>query len=357
LGARESALIILSRLLAAFKPNRDESTYEQWIINRFGKRMYRLFFKSYTEKVWGIPCTEIHSAWAAQRIQNLSLLTAATGALFGSAKAKSLIDRFNYPSQGPGMMWRRFADSIKQQGGEIIYKAEVFRIEHERRHIKNIVFRINGEEITQPADMVLSSAPITDLIDMLLPKAPESVLRARLRLKHRAFVIVLLVVDHADLFPDQWIYIHSPKVNVCRIQNFKNWSTSMIPDLNTTSLGMEYFCDEGDALWCMSDKDLCDLAAFELEQIGLARKCRNLTGRVIRQSKAYPVYHMGYEDDLKLVKEYLSGFDNLLIMGRNGTHRYNNMDHSMETGYLAARAVLGEYYDTWNVNDEARYLE
>jgi protoporphyrinogen oxidase len=357
LGLTESIRIPLSYLRAQLWKQPREETFEQWVSNRFGERLYRTFFKTYTEKVWGIPCDEILATWAAQRIQGLSLSTAIANALFGVQKAKSLIEAFDYPVKGPGMMWESFRKAIESSGGQLRLRSEVTRLCLEKGRILRVVSREDGEEREFPAGELISSVPISTLVGMLDPKAPEEVCEAAPKLSYRSFLIVVLVLEKREVFRDQWVYVHAPEVRVGRIQNFKNWSAAMVPDPDKTSLGMEYFCDEGDEVWRMPDEDLRELASSELAELGLAHANDVIDSCVVRQPKAYPVYNHGYEENLETIRTFLGTIENLQTIGRNGMHRYNNMDHSMITGMLAAENVLGSSHDLWSVNEEEEYLE
>ncbi len=357
LGVGESTRILASYLKWQLFPHRQEESFEQWVTNRFGRRLFRTFFETYTEKVWGIPCHTIRADWAAQRIKGLSLKSAVSQAIFNGNGVKSLITEFYYPRLGPGMMWEAMQTNIEQQGGRVDLNCEVMRLEREDCHLKQIVTR-QGEVIA--ADHFLSSMPLTHLLQRLHPPPPPTVMQAVNSLKYRDFLIVGLIINQADLFPDNWLYIHSPQVQVGRIQNFKNWSAAMVPHPQTTSLGMEYFCSEGDALWEQSDGALLDLARREVAQLGLARSADVVDGVVIRQRKAYPVYDHAYQGHLQIIRDYLSQFDNLQTIGRNGMHRYNNQDHSMLTGLLAVKNIVAgqaEQHDLWQVNTERSYYE
>ena len=357
LGIVESLLIPLSYLRAQIWPYPEEETFEQWVSNRFGRRLYRTFFKTYTEKVWGISCQRIRADWAAQRIKGLTLVAAVANALLGTQKAKSLINEFDYPLRGPGMMWQRFKEAIEMEGSQVRLNSEVIELKHENGSIANVKC-INDNKMTEiPAGHIISSMPITRLVALLEPKVPDEVLEAAHKLSYRSFIIVGLIVDKKDLFPDQWIYIHSPHVRVGRIQNFKNWSAAMVPDLNKTSIGMEYFCNEGDEIWAMSDAKLTDMASRELSDLGLARIDDVMDSFVVRQLNAYPVYDDEYKKHLNVIRDFLRGIDNLQTIGRNGMHRYNNMDHSMHTGMLAAQNILGARHDLWEITEEEEYLE
>ncbi|MGL5080411.1 MAG: NAD(P)/FAD-dependent oxidoreductase [Microcoleaceae cyanobacterium] len=361
LGLIESVLILLSYLKAKVKarlePDLEAETFEDWVTNCFGARLYRTFFKTYTEKVWGIPCNKIEAEWAAQRIKGLSLKKAVINALFGSNDTKTLIKEFDYPRLGPGMMWERFQEKVDANGGQVSLNTRVVSIKRKGYQITEVIADQGGQQTRLTADNFISSMPVTALINRLDPLPPEEVLYAAQSLSYRDFLIVALVINKRHLFPDNWIYIHSPEAKVGRIQNFKNWSPEMVPDLSKTCVGMEYFCSVGDPIWEASDTELLDLATREIETLGLAQASDVEDGTIIRQPKAYPVYDREYRQHLQVIQEYLARFDNLQTVGRNGMHRYNNQDHSMLTGYLAARNLLGEHYDLWNVNVERSYHE
>ncbi|MBW4495129.1 MAG: NAD(P)/FAD-dependent oxidoreductase [Oscillatoria princeps RMCB-10] len=356
-GPIESLLMVLSYFKTKWQPLKEEDTLEQWVINRFGERLYQTFFKTYTEKVWGVPCHHIQADWAAQRIKGLSLKTAILNALFGSNNAKSLIKEFDYPVLGPGMMWERFQEKVESQGGQVWLNTGVLKVEREGNRIQSITAQKQGEIVQLCGEHFISSMPVTSLILRLDPAPPPEVVRAAKSLKYRAFLIVSLIINRADLFPDNWIYIHAPEVKVGRIQNFKNWSPAMVPDASKTCLGMEYFCNEGDDIWNMTDTALIELATQELAELGLASTDDVEEGTVIRQPKAYPVYDSEYRQHLKVIKSFLETIENLHPVGRNGTHRYNNQDHSMLAGMLAVKNILGEKHDLWEVNTERSYYE
>jgi len=357
LGFIESSLILLSYLKAQLWPYPEEETFEQWMINRFGRRLYRTFFQGYTEKLWGIPCHMIRADWAAQRIKGLSLRAAVFNALFGTENAKTLIKEFHYPTLGAGMMWQRFQEVVEGLGGKVWLGAEVIQLERDKRRVIDVVVRQNEETYRIAGDHFISSMSLAELITRLNPPPPDNVVQAARRLSYRALILVGLIVDRADLFPDQWIYVHSPKVEVGRIQNFKNWSAAMVSDPGKTCLGMEYFCTEGDDTWAMSDAELLELATHELASLGLANVGDVEDGVVFRQPKAYPVYDRGYREHLETIQRFLATMDNLQTIGRNGLHRYNNQDHSMLSAMLAVRNLLGEDHDLWSVNTERSYCE
>ncbi|NLG49171.1 MAG: NAD(P)-binding protein [Chloroflexi bacterium] len=357
LGLGESLLILLSYLKARLRPKSEETTFQQWVSNRFGWRLYHTFFKTYTEKVWGIPCSQIQAEWAVQRIRDLSVTEVIGDALFGNSRAKSLVHEFDYPTLGPGMMWERFQQAIESGGGTVRLGAKVVGMKHTDSRITAAIVRINDREEQIAAEQFISSMPLAQLVQQLDPPAPPEVRRAAQGLKYRDLIVVGLIAHCTDSFPDNWIYVHNPDVQVGRIQNFARWSGAMVPDPGWTSLGMEYFSNEGDTLWSMSDQELIDLAKREIQLLDLAQGTDIVDGLVIRQPKAYPVYDPTYKANLATIQRYLSTFTNLQTVGRNGLHHYNNQDHSMITGILAARNLLGECHDVWSVNTDEAYLE
>lgn len=362
LGVTDSGLIILSYLKSKLKgklqPGPEAENLEDWVIERFGDRLYRTFFKSYTEKVWGIPCNKIQAEWAAQRIKGLSLKKAVTNAVFGSNNTKTLIKEFDYPIYGPGMMWERCQQMLESAGSPVHMETKVTKVKHDGWRVQRVIAEKDGQTIELSGENFVSSIPVTVLARCLDPAPPTRVLDAAKGLKYRDFLIVPLVIDLKHIFPDNWIYIHSPEFKVGRIQNFKNWSAAMVPDASKTCVGMEYFCSEGDSLWEMSDEDLIKLASKEIVGLNLVPDLKYVSdGTVIRQKKAYPVYDGEYRQHLDVIQQYLQQFENLQTVGRNGMHRYNNQDHSMLTGLLAAKNILGEEHDLWNVNVERSYHE
>lgn len=357
LGLSESISVLLSYLRSYLRPYPEENTFEEWVTNRFGDRLYRTFFKTYTEKVWGIPCSEIMAEWAAQRIRGLSLVTAVMNAITGFKKAKTLTDEFYYPVKGPGMMWDRFRRALEAEGAAVMVNAEVVRLNHENGRIEDLEYIQNGKRTVMTVSHVVSSMPVSRMIDALSPSPPDTVMESIRGLRHRALLVVGLIVDRPDLFPDQWIYIHNPNTKVGRVQNFKNWSAALSCDPRTTHVGMEYFCDEGDTLWNLPDDRLIEIGSKDLSGLGFCLTHQVVDGFVIRQPMAYPVYDATYTGCLKVIRDYLGQFQNLFTIGRNGTHRYNNMDHSMLSGMLAARNIGGAQHNLWEVNEEASYLE
>lgn len=358
LGIYESMRILLSYLKWKLRPYTVEDNFAQWVTNRFGGRLFWHFFKTYTEKVWGMPCTEIKADWAAQRIKNLSLRKAVINAITGSNDTTSLIEEFDYPRLGPGMMWEAFRDRIREQGGEVRMNSKVVRVHHDNDLVTGIdVEGPDGTVSRFEADQYINSMPITTLIQSMVPPPPEPILQAAGKLRYRDFLIVTLVLKRSDPFPDNWVYVHSPKVEVGRIQNFRSWSEHMVPDPTTASIGMEYFCNVGDALWVKDNATLIEQAGRELETLGLGKASDVIDGTVIREPKAYPVYDGDYRESLDLIRGWLAAFSNLQTVGRNGMHRYNNQDHSMMTAMLAVNNIMGEHHDLWSVNVDQSYHE
>jgi protoporphyrinogen oxidase len=361
LGVARSAAVVWSYVRAKLAPVRPEKSFEDWISNRFGRRLFELFFEQYTEKVWGVPCSGISADWAAQRIRGLSLRTAILdmlGSRWNGSPIRSLVHEFEYPRLGPGMMWEACRDRVEAGGGAVRVRAHVNAIRHDGAgRITGIVSDGGGRTRRDDADHVISTMPLRTLIEILEPPAPADVLVAARRLKYRDFLVIALIVDEPHIFPDTWIYVHDPHVRVARIQNFKNWSAAMVPDDRFTGLGLEYFCSRGDPLWNMSDDDLVAMATRELGATMNVPATKVVDGTVIRVLKAYPVYDDQYADALAAVRGYLNRFQNLQVVGRNGMHKYNNQDHSMLTAMLAVRNLFGEHHDLWAVNADQTYHE
>jgi len=351
---------MLSYAGARLRPMAEPGNFEEWVTNQFGHKLYQMFFKSYTEKVWGCPCTEIGADWAAQRIRGLSLGEAVRNAVFGARRGKvvtTLIDEFRYPRLGPGQLWEAAARKITEKGWTVSMRSRVVGIETDGGRVTGVRVEKEGVTTRLPATDVFSSMPLRHLLLAIDPPSPPAILQAAEQLKYRDFLTVALVLDKPDLFPDNWIYIHEPEVRVGRIQNFGNWSPHLLADPATMCLGLEYFVNEGDDLWSMPDEKLIALGFEELSRIGLAT-AKLVKGFVVRIPKAYPVYDPGYKQRLDLIREWLTTLPNLYCIGRNGQHRYNNQDHSMATALIAARNVaLGESRDPWAVNEDAEYHE
>lgn len=368
LGPLESVLCVASYALARAMPVKAPKTFHQWVRNQFGERLFSIFFKTYTEKVWGMGCDEISADWAAQRIKGLSLMGAVVDGLRRSLKlarptgpaAKTLIESFRYPRRGPGMMWEAAARKLQEMGGTLAMGTSLDSASYdEARGVWTVaVVDRTGERTSVQARHLVSSAPIQEMMGRLVPR-PLSLFHAR-SLKYRDFLTVVLIGKPQEELPDNWIYIHDPSVKVGRVQNFRSWSPDMIPDGVSTCLGLEYFCFEGDGLWSASDEELVALGTTEIAKIGLMKPQDIYDACVVRQKKAYPVYDETYADNLDVVRREIAlRFPTLHLVGRNGMHKYNNQDHAMMTGMLTAQNIIaGEtLYDTWQVNEDAEYGE
>ena len=359
LGLVESALCALSYLWSRVRPKPVPETFEDWVTMHFGRRLYDAFFRSYTEKVWGIPGSEIRAEWAAQRIKNFSLLKAILTILnLRRPHVTTLIEEFQYPRLGPGQMWEEFQRSVESRGIPVRLNHRCTSIGHDGAgHVESIVVRTNGDELELPVDAVLSSLPLSELVLGLDPPAPPDVQAAARSLRYRELCLVALVIDDETPFPDNWIYLHDPETKAGRVQNFGAWSESMVRP-GTTCLGVEYFCFEGDEIWTMPDAEAIELAKGELAQIGLVDPARVVDGVKVRVPRAYPTYDANYVEALPVLRAYVESFENLRTFGRNGLHRYNNQDHSMWTAILATLDLLdGSGHDVWSVNTEAEYHE
>ncbi len=364
LGIVEALRCLGSYAWVRVRKPRDTTTFEGWTASRFGWRLYRIFFKTYTEKVWGVPAQMIQADWAAQRIKNLSLGRAIVHAVLPKRRGTevtSLIEEFHYPTHGPGMMWEACARKVCAQGSTITLGARVTRVVRcEDRHTAIAVetAAADGRLDCHPVEHVISSMPLDELLEAMDPPAPAHVREAAASLKHRAFLTVALVVPRASAFPDNWIYVHSPDVQVGRIQNFGAWSAHLVKD-GWTCLGMEYFVDEGNGLWSRSDAELIELARGELGRLGLVSEMPVETGYVVRMPKAYPIYDDAYRDHVATIRAWLEAHvRNVQPVGRNGMHRYNNQDHSMLTAMLAVENIVdGAGHDVWDVNLDDEYHE
>jgi protoporphyrinogen oxidase len=356
LGPVELTRCLASYAAARLRRKGPEDTFEQWVVNRFGWRLYSHFFKSYTEKVWGVPTTEIRAEWAAQRIKGLSFFSAAKAAFMGNKgnKIKSLIDAFQYPRYGPGQMWEKMTARIEELGGEVRLRTPVERLEVADGEV--VAVHAGGERI-EP-EHVISSLPLRATVGIASPAPRAEVQEAAQGLRYRDFLTVALVLDGEDLFPDNWIYIHEEGVKVGRIQNYRSWSEWMVPDPDKACVGLEYFAFKGDELWTMDDDALVELAKAELHQLGLARPEQVRRGYVVRVPMAYPMYDRDYAERVATIRSFLDPIANLQQVGRNGLHRYNNSDHSMLSAMRAVdNAVDGTDHDIWAVNVESVYHE
>ncbi len=370
LGIFRSILCVLSWMKARLFPVPNPTNFQDWVSNQFGKRLFNTFFKSYTEKVWGMSCKEISADWAAQRIKGLSLGSAIKNALLPQRKQpknsdkviKTLINCFKYPRKGPGMMWEACAEKTKALGGQIEMGCKVTGCGYDGSSASwHLEYRDQQGNIqTLESEHVISSAPMRELVGGLTPVVSERAKHAADSLKYRDFLTVMLILKNRDAFEDNWIYIHDPSVKVGRIQNFRSWSPEMVPDPDKACYGLEYFCFEHDGLWASTDAELIELAKKELMQIGLSKEGDVMDGTVVRQKKAYPVYDDDYARHVKTIREELDArFPNLHLVGRNGMHKYNNQDHAMMTAMLCVENILADtkLYDLWAVNGDAEYHE
>ena len=361
LGFVEACRIVFSYVWSRVRPMRPEDTFEQWVSNRFGRRLFRLFFKTYTEKVWGLSCSEIRAEWAAQRIQQLSLGRAVLNGLpltRRSEAIRTLIHEFRYPRLGPGQMWEACRTRVEAMGGRVLLGCRVVSVEHEDGAVTAVRYRTSeGLEHRQATRQVISSAPLPELVKALAPAAPPDVLDAADGLRYRDLLVVCLILDREDLFPDNWLYVHSEEVLVGRIQNFGNWSRAMVPKAGCSALGLEYFCRRDDPVWNRSDTDMVALATSELGALRLAPGANVVDSTIIRMPRAYPVYDETFREHVSRIRGHLGTLSGLQTVGRNGLHKYNNQDHSMLTSILAVRNLLGEQHDVWGVNTDYEYLE
>ena len=358
LGLWESALCAFSYMWGLRRRGRKAETFEEWVTVRFGRRLYDAFFRSYTEKVWGISGSEIRSQWAAQRIKNFSLWKAVMTILgIRRQHVTTLIEEFRYPRLGPGQMWEKFQGRVEELGIPVVLNNRVTTIKRRGNHVTGIVVRSNGDTTEYAVDSILSSIPLSELVLTLDPPPPPEVQEAARRLRYRDFCLVALMTTEEQPFPDNWIYIHDPGTRAGRVQNFGAWSEDMVVP-GTSCLGVEYFCFQGDDIWEMPDDQAVEFAKNELARIGLIDPTKVIDGVKIRVPKAYPMYDLEYEGCVEVLRQYIAEFDNLQTCGRNGLHRYNNQDHSMWTAILAALNLAeGTSYDVWSVNVEEEYLE
>ncbi|MBA2861805.1 NAD(P)/FAD-dependent oxidoreductase [Methanococcus maripaludis] len=355
LGLKEDFLIFMSFMKSQML-KRKEISFEDWVSNRFGYRLYSIFFKTYTEKVWATPCDKIQAEWASQRIKGLSIGAIIKRELLGDKNEviKTLIDEFLYPKYGPGQMYSELAKTLTEKDVKIAYNSYISAITTKENKIVSIVDNNDNEfEI----DELISSIPIDDMVRLLNP--PNEVLDAITNLKFRSFIIVNLVFDNLVDLKDTWIYIHEPEVKLGRVQIFNNWSPHLVKNSNCSSIGAEFFCSENDELWVLPDNEIIKKAEEEIKKIDLIPDNFKITdAKVVRVPKAYPVYDEGYKNNLNIVIDYLNAFENLQLIGRAGMFKYNNMDHSIYTGFLAARNIAyGKKYDIWGVNQDQEYHE
>jgi len=375
LGPVKVVKIGVTYIWAMCFPRKPEKTLEDFFINRFGTELYETFFRSYTEKVWGVPCTELSAEWGAQRVKGLSIKKAIShalkkifsiGPLSGKKVETSLIEQFLYPAYGPGFMWEKVAEKVRALGGEVRLGTDVVRVSHEGGRIVSVTARdASGKEETIPADYVFSTTDIRSLSKMFDPPPPPEARKIAEALEYRDFITVGLLLDHApkekggEPLTDTWMYVHEPGVSVGRVQFFHNWTPHLVADQKRGWVGLEYFCTEGDPLWQKSDKELLAQGAEEMKKIGLLEGNSVIDGTVLRQPKAYPGY-FGVYGQFPSVRAYFDGFSNLFLVGRNGMHRYNNQDHSMLAAITAVDNILAGRADKaniWEVNTEEEYHE
>lgn len=359
LGFSESLKCFGSYVAAVPRRLRAQRTFEEWVSARFGQRLYQRFFGTYTEKVWGKPGSDVSADWAAQRIGKLTGLGAVIGSLFPSRAPRTLTPDFMYPRLGPGMMWENVGRMVQDLGNDVELGSRVLSVEHSGGAARSVTVDCDGGRTTYAVDSLVSSMPLGDLVRALRPVPPPDVVGAAERLQHRSFLTVAVMLKGRPSFDDHWLYIHSPNVMVGRIQNYLAWSSDLVPAEDSYCLGLEYFCDPDDELWCTSDADLGEQAVRELATLNIVTDDAVEDHHVVRMRNAYPVYSQNYEEDLDLIRQYLASVvSNVYCVGRNGQHRYNNQDHSMLTGILAARSIIsGRELDIWDVNTGSKYLE
>jgi protoporphyrinogen oxidase len=360
LGIMEAVRCVLSYLWARVRRPPRQDMYEGWLAARFGWRLYRHFFKTYTERVWGHPPSEMPADWAAQRVKNLSLSSAIVNALLPRHNQKeiaSLIEEFEYPRLGPGMMWERCHEQVEAAGTKVLLDTTVCGVRVADGRAVSVVASSDGAQTEYPASAVISSMPLSGLIAAMEPPPPADVLQAAAGLTYRDFLTVAVVVPATAGFPDNWIYIHDPGVQVGRIQNFGSWSPHLVKE-GHTCLGLEYFVFEGDETWTKPDEALVAQAKEELGRLRLVDPALVEAGYVVRMPKAYPYYDIDYKRNVDLIRAWLETHAaNVFPVGRNGMHRYNNQDHSMYTAMLSVENLLGAEHDVWAVNVEEEYHE
>jgi protoporphyrinogen oxidase len=348
LGPVEGARILGSYLVSRLRPIRPERSFADWVTNRFGRRLFEFFFRSYTEKVWGLPCEAIGAQWAAQRIRGLSLMAAAVDMLRrGAGGHRSLVTEFLYPRLGPGMMWERMRQELERHG-RVLLGHRLTAIHRDGAGVTEVVLDGPGGGLTLPASQVISTIPLRDLATALGAALSPQAAAAAGALRYRGFVSVAMILEGPDPFPDTWLYLHDPQIRAGRIQNFRAWSPELLPRADRCCLGLEYFCWAGDPLWTRPDGDLVELATADLELLGFARRAQVVEGHVIRVAEAYPVYDEGLAPRLEAIRDGLAAIPGLSVAGRNGLHRYDNMDQAMLSGLRAAQNVLGGSHDLWS---------
>jgi len=361
LGLLKSAAVVASLIAAKLKFRKSDDTFEDWVSNRFGKKLFETFFRTYTEKIWGMSCRQLSSDWAAQRIRNLSATKAILDAvgLRRKRSVASLIEQFDYPALGPGQMYERMAELAAASGVNVVLGRKATRIHTSEDRAVMVVSDGPGGQREHPCSRgCFSSMPLDELVLSLSPPAPPEALTSANKLTYRSIVTVNLLLNQSYVAPDTWIYIHDPQVRAGRMQLYKNWSPKMVPDPNKSVIGMEYFCTVGDQLWRMDDRQLTELAIDDLKVIGLVRPDVVFDSFITRYPKAYPVYRTSqYRQHLEKIRKYLATIRNLYPIGRYGQFRYNNMDHSILTAHYSILKMKGENVDPWSVNVEQEHIE
>ncbi len=361
LGPVESANILVSYIKAQLFPNRSPKNFAEWVTGKFGKRLFEIFFQAYTEKLWGIPCTEISADWAAQRIKGLSLLKAVRNAILGNdGKVKTLIDQFQFPRLGSGQLYEKIREYLESNGQTVLLNTEVVQVHHQNSQVTQVTLRNQqtGESETVNCGGVISSIPISFLVQQITSPPPQAVITAAKSLKFRNTILVYLIVEGNQLFPDNWLYINEPSVQLGRVTNFANWSSDLLPNRNQTPLCCEYWCNFDQPMWQQPEAELLAQAELELRQIGLLHDEKVSAGFVVRLPRTYPIYAGNYKTALAEIQGYLKQFQNLQLVGRYGAFKYNNQDHSLLMGVLAAENVsMPGKHDLWSVNSDTEYHE
>ncbi|MHB2149554.1 FAD-dependent oxidoreductase [Calditrichota bacterium LG25] len=363
LGLVESTHAIVSFGIAKFKLSKKNiETFEDWISDKFGNKLYKTFFKTYTEKVWGIPCDEISAEWAAQRIKGLDIIEVLKNAIIYSNKnkPKTLVEQFDYPILGAGQMYEVMAERIVENGVDLQLESKVIKIKRTNDKIESIIFEDrNKNKIEIKAKFFFNSIPLTHFFKLLEPLESEKILHACNSLYYRDHITVNITLKEKNIFTDQWIYVHDPEVKMARIANYKNFSKKMINNENYTNLSIEYFVFKEDELWKMPDKELIDLAEEELFKLKLIKKNRIISSFVVRETESYPTYYLGFKKYYNILKNRMDDYKNIYPIGRGGLYKYNNQDHSMYSGILAAKNYISseKRFNLWNINIDAEYLE
>ncbi len=361
LGWLENLRIISSYFAARLFPKKNPNNFAEWVIDKFGQRLFEIFFQGYTEKLWGIPCEEISADWAAQRIKGLSFIKAAWNAVFGNdGKVKTLIDQFQFPRLGSGQLYEKIVDYLQENNQTVLLNTEVVRVYHDNFKVTHVTLknRQTQEQKTVPCGNIISSIPITHLMQQIESPPPVEVIQAAKSLKFRNTILVYLIVESGKLFPDNWLYINDPRVQLGRVTNFANWSPEMLPNSQQTPLCCEYWCNFEDHLWQCPEDELRIIAEAELRKIGLLKQEKIVDGFVVRLPRTYPIYAGNYKEALGEIKAYLQSFENLQLIGRYGAFKYNNQDHSLLMGILAAENIMTpNKHDLWAVNSDSEYVE